>query len=126
MAQKISVFYIGEKFVVEHAVRASGKSESKSFIESLEEAKRAKIEALIERYADRGKIWNKEQFKKLDGEIWEFKAFQIRVLMFNCERGRIALTHGFIKKKGRTPPSQIKKANDIMQEYMDVRKGMKK
>ncbi len=123
--KKPILLYQRQRFNVEYAIRGNGISKSKDFIDQLDNVQKAKILKIIERYADKGKIWNKEKFNKVEGDIWEFKDFQTRVLMYHCARGCIALTHGFIKKRGRTPKSQIKRANQIKREYEDVRRGMK-
>lgn len=50
---------------------------------------------------DTGRISNEEQFKKLQDEFFEFKAFQLRLPCYHApgRRGRVVVTHGFIKKK---------------------------
>ena len=123
--QKPILFYIGKYFTVEYAIRGNGISESKDFIKHLDNAQKAKIIKIIKRFANIGKIWNKEQFKKVEGDIWEFKEFQIRVFMYHCAHGCIALTHGCIKKRKNILRSQIDRANKIKEEYEEVRKGMR-
>ena len=116
-----NLFYRGQKFIVEFAVTAGGTMPAKDFLDSLLIRDRAKITATIKRFADRGRIFNKEKFRKIEGEIFEFKAGQVRVFMYHCGRGCIALTSGLIKKQQKTPQNQIEKANIIRQEYNDVR-----
>jgi phage-related protein len=99
-------------------------SENKAFLDSLDTSQRAKIVKIIKRYADFGYIRNKEQFKKVEGCLWEFKEYQTRILMYHCStRGRIALTHGFVKKKDKVPRNQIDRATEIKNEYDSIRKG---
>lgn len=123
--KKPILLYQGQRFTVEYAIRGNGISESRAFIEQLDNAQKAKILKIIKRFADKGIIRNKKQFKKVEGDIWEFKEFQIRVFMYHCAHGRIALTHGFFKKRNNIPRSQIERANQIKKEYEDVRRGMK-
>lgn len=115
----------GECFTVECAILKNGSSKSRKFLKSLEKKKRAKISSVIQRYADFGHINNPEQFKKVEGKLWEFKAFQVRIFMYHCAPKTIALTHGFHKKKDKIPSSQIKRAERIMLEYNTIRKGLK-
>jgi len=67
------ILYEGKFFTVEYAIDSNGVSLSKKFIESLEIGYRAKIIALIKRYANHRRIQSRQQFKKLVDHIWEFK-----------------------------------------------------
>ncbi len=66
-------------------------------------------------------------FKKLNGEIWEFRSKylgkQNRLLAFwdksTPEDTLVIATHGFIKKSQKTPPKEIKRAEKLKQEYFD-------
>ena len=118
------ILYKGQKFIVECAIRVNGNSDSDNFIASLGNKDRAKILSIINRFADRGVIFNKKKFRKVDGSIWEFKNYQTRILMFYCDSHCIALTHGFLKKGDRIPRKEIDKANNIMGEYNSVRRGL--
>lgn len=123
--RKPIIFFRGQKFIVECAIREDGSSDSKAFLDSMDIKKRAKIVKLIERFADFGVIHNKEQFKKVEGKIWEFKHFQTRILMYHCAIQCIALTTGFFKKGNKIPKTKIDRANQIMNEYNKIREGMK-
>ena len=72
-----------------------------------------------------------ELFKKLDGNIWEFRTKfltkQIRLLAFwdkaeNTETIVIA-THGFVKKTQKTPKVEIEKAEKIREQYFKEKGG---
>jgi phage-related protein len=116
------ILYEGKFFTVEYAIDSNGVSLSKKFIESLEIGYRAKIIALIKRYANHGRIQSRQQFKKLVDHIWEFKKDDVRVLMYHCAPSHIALTNGFFKKQPRTPSQEIKRAIRIKEEYDSIRK----
>lgn len=116
----------GQFFVVECAIRKNGTCESKDFLNSLDISNRAKIIKIIKRYADFGIIYNREQFKKIEGSIWEFKEYQTRILMYHCAPGCIALTHGFIKKRGRIQRGEIERAIQIKNEYDLIGKEWKR
>jgi phage-related protein len=69
-------------------------------------------------------------FKKLEGEIWEFRAeikkMQHRLLSFwdkrNKTRTLVICTHGFIKKVEKVPKAEIEKAKRIMKLYFEIYK----
>jgi phage-related protein len=64
-------------------------------------------------------------FKKLDGEIWEFRTLfsgmQYRLLAFwdKTEQTEtlVFVTHGFIKKTSKVSKKEIEKAERIRQQY---------
>lgn len=67
-------------------------------------------------------------FKKLEDEIWEFRAeskkLQHRLLAFWDKRKASATlvicTHGFIKKIDKVPKAEIDKAKKIMKKYFET------
>ncbi len=91
------------------------------FIDDLEGADQKKIMALLQRAADYGPPNNVEKFKKVEGNIWEFKSFQVRILCALVGRNVIILTHGFTKKKDKTPPNEIEKAKELLIAYHNRR-----
>jgi phage-related protein len=125
MPDRPIIIYNGSLFAVEGAISANGECESKDFLDALGETERAKILKIIKRLANFGVVQNREQFKKVEGEIWEFKEFQRRILMYYLPNRRIVLTHGFIKKGDRIPRSEIERANTIRHEYNQIRERMK-
>ena len=63
---------------------------------------------IIKRMADEGKVANREQFKKIEGEdFFEFKNFQIRMPCYFHAAGRLIITHGFIKKEDGLGPKKL-------------------
>lgn len=125
MATKPIVFYRGKVYVVECAIRLNGSCEGKAFLDALDNKSKAKIVRTIKRLADFGHIRSREQYKKVEGDVWEFKEFQTRIPMYHCAPGCIALTHGFFKKTEKMPKSQLRRAEQIMLEYNKVRKGFR-
>lgn len=68
-----------------------------------------------------------ELFKKLNEFIWEFrtlynnKAYRLFAFWDRID-GRVTLvvaTHGIMKKTQKTPPKEIKKAEEIRREYFE-------
>lgn len=70
---------------------------------------------------------DKELFKKLQDDIWEFRTFYnrtyYRLFAFWDKTERtdtlVIATHGIIKKTDKTPKTEIKKAKKIQQQYFN-------
>ena len=68
-----------------------------------------------------------ELFKKLSGEIWEFrtrfKNKQFRLFAFwdkDSDRQTLVIsTHGFIKKTQKTPKKEIERAEQLRKDYFE-------
>lgn len=93
------------------------------FLESLPEKVRDKIAYNISksRY-----FMDKELFKKLNDEIWEFRTqYQsntYRLLAFwDKNTGNLVIaTHGFMKKTQKTPEKEIDRAEALRKEYYSM------
>jgi phage-related protein len=101
-------------------------AEAREFLLELDEKSRDKIIFNI----DQSKIKNdNELFKKLKGEIWEFRTFYnkryFRIFAFwdKTEKTKtlVLATHGIIKKTGKTPEKEIEKAESIRLKYFEFK-----
>lgn len=101
-------------------------TEAREFLLDLDEKSRDKIIFNI----DKSKIKNdNELFKKLKGEIWEFRTLHnkiyFRIFAFWDKTGKtetlVLATHGVIKKTGRTPVKEIEKAENIRLRYFELK-----
>lgn len=112
----------GAARTVEYARDANGDMLAKEFFDGLEPNEKRRLLVLFERLAEAGRVSNTRQFRKLEEDIWEFKRGQIR---FGCFQvgARWLLTHGFIKKKDRCPPKEIKRAKRIRTEHIERERG---
>lgn len=115
------VVHDGNLRTIEYAVRANGSMPAKVFIESLDESDQRKIAVLFRRMAEHGRVPNREQFKPVGGEIFEFKKHQVRVFCFRKEN-RWLLTNGYKKKTARLNQNEIARAERIMTEHLDREK----
>ena len=97
--------------------------EAIDFIEMQNEKVRKKIVSNLDksRYE-----WNKELFKKLENtEIWEFRtryngiAYRLFSFWDKDRKSLVVATHGIIKKKQKTSPKEIHKAEAIMKLYYE-------
>ena len=102
---------------IEYAVRLNGSMPAKEFIANLLPQERASLAALLNYMTQEGRIWNRDQFKKVRGKIFEFKKGQVRLFTFQVGRSWL-LTSGYKKKKGRLDPKEIDRAERIRDEHM--------
>ena len=115
---KREVLYRGKFHTVELAITANGRCPGKKFLNSLSKDDREKILRVIKRLADEGKVSNREQFKKIEGEdFFEFKNFQMRMPCYFQTAGRLIITHGFMKKEAWIRPEEIDRMKRIRDEY---------
>ncbi len=69
---------------------------------------------------------DRELFKKLSDDIWEFRTFyqglQYRLLAFwdksSTTDTLVVSTHGFVKKRSKVPDKEIQKAVNIRIKYL--------
>jgi phage-related protein len=101
-------------------------TEAREFLFELDEKTRNKIIFNI----DKAKVKNDiELFKKLKGEIWEFRTIfnkkHIRIFAFWDKTDKVDLlvltTHGVIKKTGKIPVKEIEKAENIRVLYFKLK-----
>lgn len=109
----------GNVFAIEAFVSDQGGALALKFLESLSEKEQVQLAALFQRLADTGKIWNEQKFKHLEGtdSIFEFKTNENRVLCFFFVGKRVVLTHGFKKRKAKTPKGEIERAENLKKEF---------
>lgn len=98
--------------------------EANEFLNSLDEKVREKV---IYNIWKSQIVTDKELFKKLQDEIWEFRTLfkksHIRLFAFWDKSGTVdkvvVANHGIIKKTGKTPKGEIEKAERIRKEYFE-------
>ena len=98
--------------------------EAHEFLENLDEKAREKIYYNIKK----AQVTNdKELFKKLNSEIWEFRTLfnktHYRLFAFWDRTDKtdtvVISTHGLIKKTGKTPQGDIEKAERLRKIYFE-------
>jgi phage-related protein len=97
------------------------------FLDSLYSKSREKVLYTI--WKSRG-VNNAELFKKLKGEIWEFRTLYnkqyIRLFAFLDQTDNkntiVVSTNGLIKKTDKTPNSEIEKAETLRVKYFKEKK----
>jgi phage-related protein len=101
-------------------------AEVREFLLLLDEKSREKVIFNI----DKAKIkTDKDLFKKLKNEIWEFRTLfnktQYRLFSFwdkeNNENTLVITTHGIVKKTDKTPEKEIEKAEKLRLKYFEIK-----
>lgn len=116
MARRVA--YQGAVFAIAFAREKSGACPACEFFDELSLLDKAKLMALFQIAGEHGKFHNPEKFGDLGDGLYEFKSFQIRMPFAYAknERGLILITHGFVKKKNKTPKEEITRAWRIFEE----------
>jgi phage-related protein len=113
---------MAEKFQVQFLEEAA------EFLDKLEEKARDKVIYNIHK----ARLSNdKELFKKLKDEIWEFRTLfnrtHYRLFAFWDKNGKtetvVISTHGLIKKTDKTPSGEVEKAERIRKLYFERKKN---
>jgi phage-related protein len=102
---------------------ADGTKPARDFVSGLPKKMRAKVYRAIDMLEDNGSDLREPYSKHLNDGIFELRA-QIgsdisRVLYFFITGNKAVLTHGFIKKTQKTPPSEIDRAKKYRTEYIN-------
>lgn len=102
-------------------------TEAREFLLTIDEKSRDKIIFNM----DKAKIkTDSELFKKLKGEIWEFRTLYnkayYRIFAFwdkgNNQQALVLTTHAIIKKTDKIPEKEIEKAEQIRLKYFELKK----
>lgn len=101
-------------------------TEAREFLLLLDEKSREKIIFNIDKSKFKS---DSELFKKLQGEIWEFRALfnktHFRIFAFwdkeNNKQTLVVATHGIVKKTDKTPEKEIGKAEQIRLKYFELK-----
>lgn len=107
----------GQKKTVEWAETSSGRRPAQEFFEELGDQDKAKVLALLKRFANHGRISNREKFKKIQDGLFEFKSFQVRLLGDHRPGHRFLLALGLTKKRNKHRPKDIRKALAILEDH---------
>lgn len=107
-----------QDFTIASACRKDGSSPAGDFFEGLSLLNQAKLVRLFEIAGNARLFKNDEKFGDLGNGLFEFKSHQIRMpyAYAKGERGVIVVSHGFIKKKQKAPPEEIRRAREILEE----------
>jgi phage-related protein len=110
------------KFDVDFYDKEDGTKPAEDFIAELSPKMIAKVIRAVDMLRANGSELREPYSKHLDDGIFEIRA-QVgsdisRVLYFFVVGKKVILTHGFIKKTQKTPPSEIVRAKKYRAEYL--------
>jgi phage-related protein len=102
--------------------------EAVEFLDNLEDKTREKVYYNIKKAQF---VNDNELFKKISDFIWEFRTLYngkaYRLFSFWDKIGGketlVVATHGILKKAQKTPPKEIKKAEEIRKQYLNNKKN---
>lgn len=117
-----------EKPRFEFYTRPSGHNEFQEYFEQLNLTNQHKLAAVIAKTEKYGlQIAARQRWiRKLQDGIFELRTTGSdiqRGLYFHDDGSRFIITHGFTKKDGKTPPAEIRHAQELRQEYYDGKEG---
>ena len=78
----------------------------------------SKIVAYIDLLCEKGTHIGEPFIKHLDGNIWELRPLDNRILFANYKGKFYILLHHFIKKTNKTPPQEIRQAQRNLDDYI--------
>ena len=81
----------------------------------------ARMVALMDRVATQGPRLGAAKCHQIQGEIWELIRGSLRVLFAHDGQKLIICTSGFIKKSRKTPKTEIRRAERILEEFRQAR-----
>lgn len=118
------IFAIAKSHLMNEKFEVLFLGEAREYLLGLNQKTREKIIFNI----DKAKVLNDPKlFKKLAGEIWEFRTLynglQHRLLAFwdktDKQRTLVVATHGFAKKTDKVPEKEVLKAEQLRRQYFE-------
>jgi phage-related protein len=116
-----------ETLYLEYMFKVLFMEDARAFLSSLNLKSRNKIIYNIDKASHQN---DKELFKKLNEEIWEFRTLynktHYRMFAFwdksEDSDTLVITTHGIIKKTDKTPDKEIAKAENLRKQYLKSKK----
>ncbi|WP_267096224.1 type II toxin-antitoxin system RelE/ParE family toxin [Xanthomonas sacchari] len=113
--------HTGLKASIELYEFEDGSCPAQDYLDELSVSDRQKVDNLFEMMGIKGEIRNDTKFKKLEGSdgIFEFKAFQIRLLCFYGKGPpkKLVISHGVTKKQDKHAKADIQRAEASRKKY---------
>ncbi len=82
-----------------------------------------KIRDYIKTLSEYGTRAGEPYIKHIGGDIWELRPLRNRILFFGYDGRQFILLSHFIKKTQKTPPREIEKAKNLMNDYIERSNG---
>jgi len=110
-----------QNFEVIFYEKEDGSKPAAEFLRNVEPKMRVKAVRMLKILEEKGKNLREPYSKHLDDGIFELRvkfATDIsRILYFFVVDNKIIVTHGFIKKTQKTPPSEIERAKKYREDF---------
>lgn len=103
----------GQKPVLDYIKQLAQKKDKDSRI------KLHKIDEYIEALSQYGKALGEPYIKHINGDIWELRPLQDRILFAAWTGNSFILISHFVKKTQKTPIREIDKAKRLLKEYKE-------
>lgn len=107
-------------------VDRQGKSSLLDYIAELEDSKSkdsriklTKIREYVKALSVNGTLLPEKYSKHLDGEIWELRPINDRILFAGWSNGAFVLLHSFVKKTQKTPKREIEQAKRELADFKE-------
>ena len=107
-------------------VDRQGKSSLLDYIAELENSKSkdsriklTKIREYVKALSENGSYLPEKYAKRLDGEIWELRPIDDRILFAGWVDGAFVLLHSFVKKSQKTPKREIEQAKRELADFKE-------
>lgn len=119
------IYPIERRFIMKVVFYKNKKGEepARDFLDSLDKKMRAKMTRTIQLLETNGNKLREPYAKSLRDGIFELRAKEgsdiTRVLYFYVIGDKAVLTHGFIKKTDKTPPSEIERAIQYRDDFLN-------
>ena len=106
--------------VIFYDIPRTGEEPAREFLESLDERTRGRFLQTIGLLAEKGRL-PRPYAAHLEGKIWELRVIvageRQRILYAIITGRKIVLLLGFTKTTAKVPRTQIKQANEYLEEY---------
>lgn len=114
---KTYIIYQGARFTIEWYYDCNGKSQARDYFDELPFERKKKLDYLIRRIGDSGKIQDEEKFRYEGNQIYAFKPKPDRFLCFFIKGSKIIVTNAFEKKTDKLSSQEKEKALRYKQGY---------
>lgn len=113
------VYFYQDKNGVQPVKKYLDTLEIRSFKTKEDRIKYNKIDQYIEILQKYGTMAGFPYVKHLNGELWELRPLNDRILFFCWDRGSFILLSHFVKKTQKTPKQEIRKAQKRMNDFKE-------
>lgn len=128
MKYKDILYYKGRRIRIIFAATPNGSMPAKEYFNARIPAEWSRLDRILQRLGDFGKVKNTEQFRSVGDGLYEVKAARRRLVGYFVP-DHFALTHGFDKRGGgksanKFPPKERKRSLNLKSKFEPLFKKM--